>query len=272
MIILKRKTNRGLNYEKIPGINVNGKSIRTLIAISLLTACTFLIIPARPVFAVRPFVTDDARVVGEHQGQIETSVRYSKDEFSNLTLGAFGPTARSEVTVGFVDGFPLDPESNRSFSITGPLVQFKYLLWEARPNSYPGLALATGASPPWGKGDFRPHEWSGFVYAAMTESLFDKERVLIHANIGISTSSEVTVGTWGIGSQIRLIGGLHAVMEIFCNDPYAGKSGGAYQVGFRHIVSDSIQIDLTGGSGLFGSEQMNSFVGMGFRFVTGKLW
>jgi len=226
----------------------------------------------RPVYAVRPFVTDDARVVGEHMGQMETSVRYSKDSFSNLSLVTLGPTKNSEITAGFVGGFPLDTESNRSFSVTGPLMQFKYLLWEAKPNSYPGFAMSAGASPPWGKGDFRPEQWSGFVYAAMTESLFDKERVLIHANLGISTSSEVTVGTWGLGTQIRMFGGLHAVMEIFCNDPYEGKSGGAYQAGFRHIISDSIQIDLTGGSGLFGSEQINSFVGMGIRFVSDKLW
>ncbi|MCX5812237.1 MAG: hypothetical protein NT178_06805 [Proteobacteria bacterium] len=205
-------------------------------------------------------------------GQMETSVRYSRDSFSNLSLVALGPTKNSEVTVGFAGGFPIDMESNRSFSVTGPLIQFKYLLWEAKPNSYPGMAMAVGASPPWGRGDFRPEQWNGFVYAAMTESLFDRERVLIHANLGISTSSEVTVGTWGLGTQIRMIGGLHAVMEIFCNDPYAGKSGGAYQVGFRHIVSDSIQIDLTGGSGLFGREQINSFVGMGIRFVSDKLW
>ncbi len=241
-------------------------------AASVLVVFALTIIFCRPVFAVRPFVTDDARVVGEHLGQVETSVRYSQDQFSNLTLGALGPTANSELTVGFVNGFDLDKGSNRSYSVTGPLMQFKYLLWEAKPNGYPGLAAVAGASPPWGKGSFRPQQWSEFVYAAMTESLFDNERVLIHANIGVSTSSEITVGTWGIGSQVRLIGGLHAVMEIFCNDPYSGKTGGAYQVGFRHIISDSLQLDLTGGSGLFGSEQMSSFVGMGLRFVTGKLW
>jgi hypothetical protein len=238
----------------------------------LLAAFAMIVIFAGPVFAVRPFVTDDARVVGYHQAQVETSVRYSQDDFTNLTLAAVGPTANSELTIGFSNGFPLEKESNRAYSITGPLVQFKYLFWDAKPNSYPGFAMATGTSPPWGKGEFRPEQWNGFVYAAMTESLFDKERVLIHANIGISTSSEVTVGTWGIGSQVRLIGGLHAVMEIFCNDPYSGKTGGAFQVGFRHIISDSVQIDLTGGSGIFGSEQMPSFVGMGIRFVSDKLW
>ncbi len=241
------------------------------IAACLLAVFAIIVMPG-PACAVRPFVTDDARVVGDHQAQVETSVRYSQDEFSNLTLGAFGPTANSELTIGFTNGFPLEKESNRSYSITGPLMQFKYLFWDAKPNKYPGLAMAAGAAPPWGKGEFRPEQWNGFVYAAMTESLFDNDRVLIHGNIGISTSSEVTVGTWGIGSQIRLFGGLHGVMEIFCNDPYAGKTGGAYQVGFRHIISDAVQIDLTTGSGIFGSEQISTFVGMGFRFVTEKLW
>jgi len=248
------------------------QKLNLFLRVFLLGLAIFMSILVRPVFAVRPFVTDDARVVGEHQGQVETSVRYSKDTFSNLNLAAFGPTERSEVTVGFVDGFPLEKESNRSFSVTGPLMQFKYLFWEAKPNRYPGMAMAAGASPPWGKGDFRPEQWNGFVYVAMTESMFDRERVLIHANLGISTSSEVTVGTWGLGTQIRMIGGLHAIMEVFCNDPYAGKSGGAYQAGFRHIVSDNIQIDFTGGSGLFGKDQINSFVGMGLRIVTNKMW
>jgi hypothetical protein len=233
----------------------------------------FLILAAcGPCWAVRPFVTDDARVVGEHQAMIETSVRYSQDEFTNLNLAAFGPTAKSELTVGFVNGFPLEKDSNRSYSITGPLVQFKYLLWEAKPNSYPGVAFAVGASPPWGRGDFRPEKWSEFAYLAVTESLFDKERVLIHANLGISTTNPEAVGTWGLGTQIRLIGGLHAIMEIFYNDPYVGKIGGAYQAGFRYVFSDSVQFDMTMGGGLFGSEQISTFGGMGLRLVSDKLW
>lgn len=230
----------------------------------------FLIV--RPAMAVRPFVTDDARVVGEHQMQVETSVRYARDDFTNLSLAAFGPTSRSELTMGFINGFPLDAESNRSFSVTGPLMQFKYLIWGAKPNSYPGLAMVTGASAPWGRGDFRPDRWSEFAFAAITESLFDKDRVLIHGNIGISTTNPASVATWGLGTQIRLMGGLHGVAEVFYNDPYVGKIGGAYQVGFRHIISDSVQFDMTMGSGLFGSEQMSTFVGMGLRIVSDKLW
>ncbi|HVN96577.1 MAG TPA: hypothetical protein VMT62_09125 [Syntrophorhabdaceae bacterium] len=227
---------------------------------------------ARRALAVRPFVTDDARILDEHTMQLEASVRYDKDVFTNLNLVAMSPVKKSEITMGFVDGFPLDVESNRSFSITGPLIQYKYLLWEAKPNGYPGMAFATGASPPWGRGDLRPNRWSEFLYLAATESLFDKERVLIHGNIGISTTNPATVATWGVGTQIRMIGGLNGVFEVFYNDPYAGKTGGAFQAGFRYIVSDKIQIDMTTGSGLFGSEQLNTFVGMGLRLVSDKLW
>jgi hypothetical protein len=225
-----------------------------------------------PCCAVRPFVTDDARVVGEHQVQMETSVRYDQEAFAHLSLFAFGPTARSEATIGWVQGFDLEKHSNRSFALSGPLMQFKYLCLEGEPNGYPGLAVAAGALPPWGRADFRTTRWSEFVYVAVTESLFDNERVLIHANIGISTTNPASVGTWGLGTQVRLAGGLHGVAEVFYNDPYAGATGGAYQAGFRHIVSDNIQIDATIGSALFGSNRIATFVGMGLRIVSNRLF
>jgi hypothetical protein len=246
-------------------------SMRCLSKVATVYYCValFFLALACPAWAVRPFVTDDARVVGDHQAQLETSVRYDKDIFTNLNLFAFGPTARSEVTLGWQDGFP---QSDRKFSLTGPLMQFKYLMWEAKPNAYPGLALVIGALPPWGVAGFRTTNWSEFVYAAMTESLFENERVLIHANIGMSTTNPASVATWGVGTQIRLYGGLNAVLETFYNDPYFGNTGGAYQVGFRYIVSDSVQVDATMGSGLFGGHQINTFVGMGLRMVSDKLF
>ena len=105
----------------------------------------------------------------------------------------------------------------------------------------------------------------------------EKERVLIHANLGfVSTRPEEerrkTITTWGIGAQIRLIGGLHSVSEIFYGDPYSGEEGGAFQVGFRHFISENIQVDATVGSGLWGSPRVETFVGFGFRIVFDHLW
>ena len=65
------------------------QKLNLFLRVFLLGLAIFMSILVRAVFAVRPFVTDDARVVGEHQGQVETSVRYSKDTFSNLNLAAF---------------------------------------------------------------------------------------------------------------------------------------------------------------------------------------
>ena len=95
----------------------------------MMVFCAGLAVLPRPALAVRPFVTDDARVVGEHMAQVETSVRYDKDEFSNLNLLAFGSTKNSEVTIGFTNGFDLEKESNRSYADRGAphAVQISFL-------------------------------------------------------------------------------------------------------------------------------------------------
>ena len=80
----------------------------------------------------------------------------------------------------------------------------------------------------------------------MTESLGDQDRVLIHGNLGFTTSNPHTVATWGLGTQVRVKGGWNAIFEVFQNDPYAGDIGGAFQTGFRYIFNDNLQLDMTG--------------------------
>jgi hypothetical protein len=46
---------------------------------------------------------------------------------------------------------------------------------------------------------------------------------------------------WGIGAQIRLIGGLHSITEIFYGDSYVGNAGGAYQIGLRYFISEKFK-------------------------------
>ena len=118
--------------------------------LSLFALIVFTLIAARPAVAVRPFVTDDARVVGYHVGQVESSVKADKNVVANLNLFAFGPTENLELTVAWVDGFPHGRGESRVFSVQGPLVQAKYLFFAAKPNATPGLAAAVGGFPPWG--------------------------------------------------------------------------------------------------------------------------
>ena len=232
---------------------------------------------AEPASAVRPFVTDDARVAGRGSALLETSVHWDKTLLQNLNIATFGFTERLEATLGFTDGIPLEGEGEGHFGVSGPVFQLKYLLFEAQPNRTPGLALSAGATAPYGAAGLRVPSWTEFFYAAVTESLGENERVLIHANLGlVSTRPEEerrkTITTWGVGAQIRLIGGLHSVSEIFYGDPYSGKEGGAFQVGFRHFISESVQVDATVGSGLWGTPRVETFVGFGFRIAFGQLW
>ena len=224
-----------------------------------------------PALAVRPFVTDDAAVVGKNLLLLETSLRRDKERLQNLTILSYGPTEELELAVGFTNGVFLEGDNSWKYSVAGPLAQAKFLLTEGKSNGYPGVALVVGAGAPYGSNDFGNPSWSEFVYLAFTESLGEKERILIHANIGINNSKPDDAWkyatTWGIGTQIRLFGGLHYVGEIYHGDPYAGDAGGAFQTGIRYFVSELIQIDATGGSGLWGDNRPEPFFGCGVRVV-----
>jgi hypothetical protein len=238
----------------------------------LLTFCT-----PHPAMAVRPFVTDDAAVVGAKLLLVETSLRLDKTRLQNLNLLAYGPTDKLELTVGFIDGFLSEAEdATGKFSIAGPLAQAKYLFKEPTPNGLPGIAAVVGFNTPYGTNNFGNASWGEFAYLAVTESLGEKDRVMIHGNIGAAYGKPddtwKTITTWGIGTQIRLIDGLHAVAEIFSGDPYSQASGRAFQVGFRHFISRWVQIDATVGSGLRGSPEIDTWAGCGLRMIFDAPW
>ena len=244
-----------------------------LIIFSLLTLC--LAVPHNA-SAVRPFVTDDARVVGKNLFLLETSIRRDSNRLQNLNLLAYGPTEKLELTLGFTDGYLLEGEDSWRFSVAGPMGQAKYLFTEGTAGGYPGVAMVVGAGTPYGSQSFANPSWIQFAYLAFTESFGEKERVLIHANIGITYSKPDNywryATTWGIGTQIRLIGGMHFVGEIFHGDPYAGDYGGTFQTGFRYFVSEKVQIDATVGSGLWGDNKPDTFLGCGLRIIFDPPW
>jgi hypothetical protein len=236
----------------------------------ILVACAILTASAAPLLAVRPFITDDARVVGRRQAQMEMWVRGDRAAFQHWALTSYGPIDPLELTVGMVHG--VHYEHDRQYSVAGPLIQAKYLLRRPTAGSWPGIAVSAGAFSPTGNGPFKPHGWDTFAYAALTESLTEGDAVLIHGNVGIVNSS---IGgrkaTWGGGSQLRVIGGFHFVGEVFSGDPYAESSGLAFQAGFRHFISEYIQIDATVGSGMTGAPRLPVWGTVGLRLVTPPL-
>lgn len=244
---------------------------RIAIVLAVLSAA---VTTASPALAIRPFITDDARVVGAGHAQLESWWRRDRRSMQQWAIAAFGPNDHIELSMGGVHGASRGPQGG-AYAISGPLAQAKLLLVHTKDNGHPGLAVALGGEPPWGRGGFEVPGWSAFGYLAVTQSLFDEERLLIHANVGFlsveAPGYKPLVSTWGVGTQARLLLGLHAVGEIFSGDPYVPGSGGAAQGGFRYVFSDTVQLDATMGSG-FDASRLPIWFSSGVRLVTPKLW
>lgn len=221
---------------------------------------------------VRPFITDDARVVGNRLAQMESWMRIDRESGQQWFLFAYGPKNWLELTVGGVVGYAKDKEHNRSLSYALPLVQAKFLIRPYKPNRAPGLGAVIGTFLPTGRGLFVPPGYGTFGFLIVTQSLGEGDKVLIHGNVGgnylhVDGSGEF-INTWGLGTQIKIIGGMHFVGEVFSGDPYIPGTGTAYQVGYRHFFSDLFQIDMTVGNGIGGINPMPFWFSAGVRLVT----
>lgn len=242
-----------------------------LLVVAAATACP----DAR---AIRPFITDDARVVGKGHLQLESWFRRDSESLQVWAFPAVGPTDWLELSMGGVVGSSTRTQSTgATFALSMPLVQGKLLLKEATPNGLPGFAVAVGGIPPIGRGGFESEGLAYYTYLAVTESLFDEEHVLVHANIGVAGSGFGDAParaqfTWGVGTQVRLLGDFHGVFELFSGDPYAPAAGGAIQAGFRQIFNDHLQLDATAGTGVFGDTPLPFWISSGVRIVSHELF
>jgi hypothetical protein len=251
---------------------------RTLLVISLLGVGAL----ASPgtARAIRPFVTDDARVVGGGLGQVESWLRADRLALQHWVLLALGPVEPLELTVGGVHGAGFRRRGTAyvgtEYAGAGPLVQVKALILEGKPDRYPSVAASAGLIPALGSEGFAPGSLAGYGYAAVTQSFGKNDRVLLHGNVGFYVSSgarDTAISpTWGVGAQVRAFAGLHPVGELFSGDPYAASAGGAFQVGFRYIFNDTVQMDSTVGRGIWGSPPLPLWGTAGIRVVTPRLW
>lgn len=243
--------------------------------LSLSTATTFspnnALTSKRKKF-VRPFITDDARVVGKQLAQVESWLRFDKEAGQHWILGAYGPNKKLEITAGGVYGYQVDHQSKKTFSFALPLLQAKFIFREYKPNKAPGIGLVMGTFLPAGKGAFKPAGYGTFSYFIVSQCLGEGEKVLLHGNIGANylhiDGSNNLVATWGLGTQIKTYKGLHLVGEIFSGDPYIPGTGLSWQAGYRHFFSDLLQIDMTVGKGISGAVKMPLWVSAGVRIVT----
>lgn len=216
--------------------------------------------------AVRPFVTDDAEVVGYKQAQLETWVQFDQATFEHNMVAAFGPTTWLELTMGMVHALSWQSE----YAINGPLLQAKAAFWPL-PDEGVTFAAVAGAAAPWGIGELEAPGWGAFGYLVMTASLNGGAQ-LIHLNAGLSgadTGSDWHLApTFGLGVQARLWGGLHGVVETFYADPYDPYVKLGVQTGLRYFFSEELQIDATGGTQVQDPGAYEPWFSIGVRIVS----
>ncbi len=244
----------------------------------LTIAVIFGVLAPRQARAIRPFVTDDARVVGRGHVQLEMWWRRDRLSLQHWVLPAVGPTDWLELSLGGVQGLGhlgKRPDKPR-YALGGPVFQSKFLLRETVANKPPGVAVAVGGLAPAGRGGAEAPGWSGFSYLAVTQAFIKEDDFLIHANVGVSTVAAPGLDpaklTWGIGTQVETVFNFHLIGEIFSGDPYVQTAGAAYQAGFRMIFDDHVQLDGTWGGGVWGDSVMPFWVSSGIRVVTHELF
>jgi len=241
-------------------------------AVLLAFAVSQRAIAQQPWNAVRPFITDDARVVGGGLTQIESWTRFNDEAGELWVMAGFGPMPELEVSIGGVSGIVND-NSGRRLSYSLPLLQAKYLFRPYGPGDWPGFAVVAGTFLPWGHGDLVPPGYGTFLFGMISQCFGENEDVLVHVNIGANilndqgTKQTEFLRTWGLGTQVRTLGGFHVVAEVFSGDPYVPGSGTSWQAGFRHFFSDDLQIDGTIGKGIEGSPALPLWLSAGVRIV-----
>ena len=250
--------------------NMLNQKIKLFLLVTILNIFTF-----QNIYAVRPFITDDATVIGKNRHELATWTFINNEHYEFWHSYSAGITNKIEIFVALCYGIHnLENENKKQFTYAAPLLQTKFILNEYEPNSYPGLIIAAGSDLPFGKGLFVPKGYGGFIFASATQCLGNEEEVLIHAQIGenyLRVDKENLFGfNWGIGTQIKLYSGLHGVAELVAGDPYINNAGSAYQLGFRHFVNDNIQFDLAFGKGFGGDNRLPFWISGGIRLVFDK--
>lgn len=212
-----------------------------------------LLYPARAE-AVRPFVTDDARIAARGQVEGETWLELSRPNGRVLPVynALLNLVPLEWLEFGLSGGIGWDVDN--SITLVNPGFQTKFLFVRPMDNEYPGLSFVMGTIFPAGRGSASSEEQGFYFIVPTTLSLFDGG-VEVHANIGwigarLPDNSFEHRPFWGLGADIALgHPDIRAIAEGFAGDPSDTLGPKlAFQAGGRWIASDHINVDLALGA------------------------
>jgi hypothetical protein len=213
---------------------------------------------AHPVGAVRPFVTDDARIVDRGQvgvetyGQLNTS-EGEKPRFSLRSLQGIGLTDRVELTVG---GFGFEYRDRRAVA-ENLVVQPKVILHRSF-GALPSTSVSAGTIIPISGNRQR---WNNYSMAQASWYLFPNPDgqdpydcwLSIYLNGGAKGQYDAGLGGrqtskpfWAVGFEVgTFTRRLRFLGEVFNGDPFEfAEEFPAFQTGFRWYKSQDVQVDL----------------------------
>lgn len=226
-----------------------------------LTLSALVGLNALPALAARPMITDDARIVDAQACQVESWQRINRAGPTRFwAVPACNPSGNLELSVG--GGFGRDEYQPGERRLVASLFQGKTLFKPLTTNGW-GVGLAVGRSHD------RPADSaaaaSNYFYVPVSTSLRD-DAVVLHLNLGARDDRAAgrTLGTWGLGSEIRLAPHVQLIAEAF------GESRGGTHVhgGLRWwVVPDRVQVDATLGSRLQPGTS-NRWMSLGVRLLT----
>lgn len=221
----------------------------TKLSAALATIAAAVGIP-KQAFAVRPFVTDDARIAARGQLEGETWLELSRPGGRVLPVynALFNLEVLEWLELSVSSGLGWDIDNK--LTLANPSVQTKLLFVRPESDRHPGAALVMGMLFPMGRGSAASDHAGLYVIAPVTLSLFD-ENLQIHANLGwlaaaLPDGSLEHRPFWGVGGDVALgRPDIRAIAESFAGDPTdaLGPTLG-FQVGARWLASDYVNIDL----------------------------
>lgn len=235
-----------------------------------------LLLATSDAWAVRPFVTDDARIVYKGQVEMENFAGISMSRHETPTI-----EARSLQGASFTDrfeliggGFGFTYHDNQARPLD-MLIQPKYLIYRSF-GAIPSVSVAAASLFPLSGN--RQH-WDSYAMAHISWFLFTPQEssdpydndLAIHINLGTKSRYDAGPATyrskfyWAAGfevitftREIRFLG------EVFNGDPFGYDTEfPAYQTGLRWYKSPSVQMDLVFRGAKNGSEEPSVSTGLG---------
>lgn len=188
------------------------------------------------VWAARPMITDDARIVDPGSCQVESWQKSTDQGQEFWLIPACNVGGKVELALG---GAYLSPKGqSNSYDL---VVQAKTLFRTLKTNDW-GVGMAVGAVQHLQYGD--TNDW--YTYVPISYSFNDQ--AFVHTNLGVAKKQDHHHSmTWGLGGELKLTSHLWLMGEVFGE----GQQQRFVQSGLRlWLLPNRLQLDATVGNGI----------------------